>query len=572
MGKPVWIGNTKRKKKITLTSDARETHMQVIGGSRRGKSKFLENMIRHDILNRHGLCLIDPHGSLFDAVVKWCATHNIHKNRRIHIINPALDGWTVGFNPLRIDNTREPTRRVDGVVDAFSQVWSGEDLAQKPLLKKCLRIIFYTLASRNLTLAEADVLASAKDPHHIRAFLTDNIDNPVVDAVWREFADYRVHEHAVAFGSTTSRLIEFLMSPRIRDIIGTQVNALDLKRCMDEGDIVLVNLADQGVLSADNARLIGTLITNDLFSLARSRKESVAKKHPFYLYIDECYDFLTSDIEKMLDQTAKFGLHVVLAHHRLGQLREKGEGIYNGVMAGTHTKVVFGGLPDEDAEIMAREIFRTEFDMNRPKEALNKMTVVDYQPYWLESYGTSEVDLHTDSSFENMVEGVSEAVAQKMSVNDVEYGGTTVTTSEGSATGQGTGSAHTTGTVTTSNKHQTLMPVLEEQPTQLWTLDELIHEAIVKLRELPKQSAIVKRPNKNTVRIKPRTIQEGTARRRTIENFTQATLERSEFAMLRHDASTIVNDRRKELVLAADQYRLAPPDEEDDDGLQEMPA
>ena len=33
--------------------------------------------------------------------------------------------------------------------------------------------------------------------------------------------------------------------------------------------------------------------------------------------------------------------------------------IFNGVMAGGQTKIVFGGLTDEDADIMAREVMRT---------------------------------------------------------------------------------------------------------------------------------------------------------------------------------------------------------------------
>ncbi len=33
--------------------------------------------------------------------------------------------------------------------------------------------------------------------------------------------------------------------------------------------------------------------------------------------------------------------HVILAHQRLGQLKDAGDGVYNAVMGGAHTKVIF---------------------------------------------------------------------------------------------------------------------------------------------------------------------------------------------------------------------------------------
>ena len=51
---------------IRLTPEERKTHMHVIGSSGSGKSKFLESMMRGDLQNRQGFCLIDPHGELYE--------------------------------------------------------------------------------------------------------------------------------------------------------------------------------------------------------------------------------------------------------------------------------------------------------------------------------------------------------------------------------------------------------------------------------------------------------------------------------------------------------------------------
>ena len=49
--------------------------MHIIGASGEGKSKFMEHLIRQDIINNNGLCLIDPHGYLYNDIVRWCESN-----------------------------------------------------------------------------------------------------------------------------------------------------------------------------------------------------------------------------------------------------------------------------------------------------------------------------------------------------------------------------------------------------------------------------------------------------------------------------------------------------------------
>ena len=219
----------------------------------------------------------------------------------------------------------------------------------------------------------------------LRRTLTENLPDYVFNSLWREFNGLSRKDFAEQFSSTSNRMVEFLSSPIVRRIVGQRKNVLDLNRAMDEGEIVILNLSEGGALSRDNARLLGTLVSSELFLLAKRRSRDMALSRPFYFYIDECYNFLTNDIEHMLDQTRKFGLHLVLSHQRLGQLGDKSSPIYNGVMAGAQTKVVFGGLEDNDAEELAKQILRDQFNLERPKHSLDKLTVVDEEPFWLKS-------------------------------------------------------------------------------------------------------------------------------------------------------------------------------------------
>ena len=499
---------------VNLTDEERSRHIHVVGASGTGKSKLLEAMIRQDLLSGRGLCLIDPHGTLADAIIDWCAALNIDKHRRIHIIDPKDQDWVAGFNPLRFDGEVDLHARVAAMVETCAEVWGGENINQTPLLTTCLELVFYALAVNGLTLVEAVELTASADPHAIRQRLTGRLPDHVFDAYWREFSTLPRKEFEERFSSTRRRLLRFLGAPSIRRIVGQRQRALNLRRVMDEGDVVIVNLAARGSLSQENARLLGAMITSELRLTAMSRDAATAQDRPFSLYIDECYDYLTGDVETMLDQTRKFGLHLILAHQRLGQLRKRSEDIYNAVMAGAQTKIVFGGMSDEDAEYMAKEVYRSSFNLERPKHILDKPIVVDEIPYWLDSESWTTSESSTTSGSESSSWSSGTGASSGLSTNYGANGSDPLgyaeaqgsSSSESVGGGSSSGWASTSGSSNAHGRSQTLRPVRVTMPTAVHSLEEEQHLAIVKLRELPNQAAIVKRRGRPPVRIRPATV------------------------------------------------------------------
>ena len=134
------LGTTRKGRTLGLSSEERSRHVHVVGASGTGKSKLLESMIRQDILSPsgHGLCLIDPHGTLADSIVEWCAALKIGKYRRIHVIDAKDETWAAGFNPLREGGGIDLNARVGAMVATCAEVWGGEDINQTPLLTTCL--------------------------------------------------------------------------------------------------------------------------------------------------------------------------------------------------------------------------------------------------------------------------------------------------------------------------------------------------------------------------------------------------------------------------------------------------
>lgn len=172
------LGRAKGRE-IALTDEERSRHVHIVGASGTGKSKLLEHMLRQDILAGRGLCLIDPHGSLADDIVAWCASRGLDNLRPIRVVQASDPAWCAGFNPLKINSGAEASVRIDAMVAACAQVWGGEDVARTPRLKKILRVVFYALAVRGLTLVEAPFLTTGGYAG-IRRTLTDDLPDYLV--------------------------------------------------------------------------------------------------------------------------------------------------------------------------------------------------------------------------------------------------------------------------------------------------------------------------------------------------------------------------------------------------------
>lgn len=542
-----------------LTAKDRATHMHVCGASGRGKSRFLESMIRDDILHRRGVCVIDPHGTLYQSLVKWIAMHNLQRDRTIHLIDPSIGEWTTGLNPLRIVGTSGVSARADAVIDSFAQVWGGEDTSRTPLLKKCLRAVIHVLIVHKLTLLEAMELVTAADPDQVRKYLTDELDDYVHRRLWGEFNGLNERVFSEQFMSTMNRFVEFLDSPEVRPVIGTNMQPIDFRDCMDNGDIVLVNLK-KGTLSHDNARLIGTLITSDLFSYALERDERSAKRHPYYLYIDECSRFLTRSIEYMLDETRKFGLHCILSHQRLGQLRRDDETVYNAIMAGAQTKVFFGCEEDDDAEIMSRHLFRSSFDLERPVANMIKPVAVGQEPVWLDGESTTESHAEGSGASSVTTSGLTVGMSEQLDPSTGNAIGMANSTGES----QGSGSAEThfsvRGWASSTQRSQSLSTIYEDMPSQNWSLERWVHEGIVRLRTLPQRKAIVHAPGRGSVEITTPFIRDPIATDTTAAQAIQTILDNSAYAVRRSEVDDELEQRHATLQAAVQRWKNRPPE------------
>lgn len=550
---------------VYIDEKERSTHMQVIGSTGEGKSKFLEHMIRQDIMNGNGLCLIDPHGHLYHDLVTWCASKRLldrDRPKKIVLFDPTEEAWTFGFNPLQAD-VANLAFHVDAMVKAVAKVWGGEDQDQTPLLKRCLRVLFHALGERQLSLLEAQHLVNPIDSR-IRGYLTQNLRDKVIQQEWDYFNRLKPRPFYEEFGSTINRMMEFLSSPIIRSIIGQLEKVINFRQVMDEGWVMLVNLAASDRISEDNARLLGTLIVNDLFLRAKGRAKG---SRPFYLYIDECALFINEDIGRILDEGRKFGLHQILAHQHLAQLKQAGEAVYHSVMTDAKTKVVFGGLDTEDARVLAEQIFLGELDLEEAKVKFNKPVVVGYIRSWLKGYlesrsrsaGSGRGSGRAGGQGYGSSESVTTLPAgllgdEVMSMQTGSSGFTSEQWSESDSRFEGEGESEAW------SEHETREPVLEERPTKEYSLEEQIHKAMALMVNQPQRHAIIKLAKEKARFTETPFVKEGYARAERVRNFKEQCFGLTDFVQPR----ALIEDqltRRAEQLENEARLALLPPDD-----------
>src|ERR1700682_3781895 len=125
--RPLFLGYNACGRPIGIDPEDRKIHMHVVGASGGGKSKFLEWMIRGDLKNRQGFCLLDPHGTLYDDVVRFCARFPAEVPKDIILLNLSGGDSIVGFNPFKRAGTGSVSVQVDGRISATMHAWDVKD-------------------------------------------------------------------------------------------------------------------------------------------------------------------------------------------------------------------------------------------------------------------------------------------------------------------------------------------------------------------------------------------------------------------------------------------------------------
>jgi len=328
----------------------RRAHLHVVGKTGTGKSTLIANLCRQDIMNGEGLALLDPHGDLVEAVLRMVPPGRLGD---LIYFNVPDRGHPLGFNPLDSATDAAKPLAASALLGAFKKLWAD---SWGPRTEYLLRNALLTL----LDLPQATLFDVPRlfDDAGFRAQALTAVRNPHVRRFWeREYDRFPARLRAEAIAPIQNKVGEFLVNPVLQPILGQAQSSFRFREVMDEGKILLVNLA-KGKIGEDTAALLGTLLVTQIGVAALSRSDiPEAERRDFYLYADEFPSFTTSAFAGMLAEMRKYRLCLTLAHQHLGQLDES---VRDAVLGNVGTAIAFRvGLGD--ADLLAKE-FLPEFN------------------------------------------------------------------------------------------------------------------------------------------------------------------------------------------------------------------
>ncbi len=358
----------------------RRRHLYIIGKSGVGKSKLQELLVRQDIANGQGLCVIDPHGEFIDDVLEFIPKSRIDD---VCYIDPSDTEYPISFNPLQNVDPAFKHQLTQGLIEVLSKQFGSN---WTPRLEHVFR--FTTLALLDYPYATMRGMISMLTDRNYRQKVIEYIQDDMVKRFWAiEFADWSEKFDTDAIIPLVNKLGQFMSDPMLRNIFGQRENKVNLEELMNTKKIILINLS-KGKIGEENSSFFGAMFLTKIKQAGMARaKMDARERNDFYLYVDEFQNIVTETFENILSESRKYGINLTVAHQYMGQLSKK---IQNAVLGNVGSIICFrvGG---EDAVALKPE-FAPIFDV---KDMINlgigefyiKMTIdgESYDPFSAES-------------------------------------------------------------------------------------------------------------------------------------------------------------------------------------------
>lgn len=328
----------------------RGRHVYILGQTGTGKSGGLELLTLSDIYYDQGFAVIDPHGDYAQHILRFIPERRLDD---VIYFNPADTEFPIGFNPLEISDPSLKGHISSELVGVLKRLFAD---SWGPRLEYILRYTLLALLDYpNSTMLDITRMLTDKK---FRKDVISYIDDPVVKNFWvTEFASWNDKFAAEAVAPVLNKVGAFTANPMIRNIIGQPKSTFNIRKIMDEGKILVVNLS-RGLMGEDNAGILGAMMVTKIQLAAMGRADMHEhERRPFYLYVDEFQNFATDSFAVILSEARKYGLNLTVANQYISQMSEA---VRDAVFGNVGTIVSFRISPD-DAPFL-QKYFEPQFE------------------------------------------------------------------------------------------------------------------------------------------------------------------------------------------------------------------
>lgn len=336
------------KRPVHIKPQDRMRHTYIIGKTGVGKSELLKEMIKQDVKSGYGVCVIDPHGDLIDDTLRYIPPERAEE---VIYFDPSDIERPMGLNLLEAKTEDQKHFITTAIINLMYKLYDPQRTGIiGPRFEHAVRNAMLTVMSEQGT-TFVEVMRCLQDPKYVQELLP-KVQDPIVRRYWTDqIAQTSDFHKSEVLDYIVSKFGRFVTNKTMRNIIGQSKSAFDFRKVMDEGKILLINLA-KGKLGEENSSFLGLVLIPKILVAAMSRQEiPEEKRRDFYLYVDEFQNFATPDFAVILSEARKYHLALTVANQFIGQMEEE---VKNAVFGNVGTLMAFR-LGVTDASYVQRE-------------------------------------------------------------------------------------------------------------------------------------------------------------------------------------------------------------------------
>ena len=332
----------------------RMRHMYIIGKTGVGKSELLKEMIKQDINDGKGVCVIDPHGDLIDDTLRYIPPERAED---VILFDPSETERPMGLNLLEAQTEEQKHFITGAIINLMYKLYDPQRTGIiGPRFEHAVRNAMLTIMSEEGS-TFIEIVRIMTDQKFVQELLP-KVKDPIVRRYWTDqIAQTSDFHKSEVLDYIVSKFGRFVTNKMMRNIIGQSKSSFDFRNVMDDGKILLINLS-KGKLGEENSTFLGLLIIPKILAAAMSRVDTPEEdRRDFFLYVDEFQNFATPDFAVILSEARKYHLSLTVANQFIGQMDEE---VKNAVFGNVGTLMSFR-VGVTDASYLARE-FQPRFN------------------------------------------------------------------------------------------------------------------------------------------------------------------------------------------------------------------
>lgn len=345
-----------QEREVKISFSQLTEHFFVSGQTGSGKSSLLIMMLQSVIdqwltkpTKSPGFTFLDPAGTTARTLLNRLQLaeqqgKDVPWDKVIYLSYKNGD-HPIGLNLLHKNEWEDTDTVVQNAMGLFKSVYVGDRTRIDKYLSNALTALVddqeeHTILGVNRFMTDS----------LFRNQIVNRMQDEILQDFWRKADAKEIKQIAP---DIYSRVNNFEQSLFMRRLFGQPNWDLPLKRYMDEGYIVLMDIQGMGRI---NTKMITGHIINQYHQVCQKRKPYSAKEH--FLITDEAHLIQLPTLEKIIAEDRKFGLCLGLSTQYLGQF----EDWLQKAIDGNVQNIITGAQGGNESRTMADVLMKKQFD------------------------------------------------------------------------------------------------------------------------------------------------------------------------------------------------------------------